>query len=568
MNIFGTIPVIGSTLVEWIRGDYGIADSTLNRFFALHVVAVPLALLLLVVLHLVALRRTGSNNPDGIEIKANLGPDGHPVDGLPFHPYYSVKDSFGISVFLVIFACVVFFAPTLGGYFLEHANFEPTDIFSTPNPITPSWYFTPYYAILRAIPDQRMGALLMALSLVCFLLLPWLDRSPVKSIRYKGPWSKAFLALFTVSFLGLMYLGLQEPAGIYILLGRLCTGGYFTFFILMPFYTRLERCKPVPTRVRLKPMRKLTRARSGVLGAGFAALCLTVVAGLAAAADTSAPAASAPDASAPAAAPGSVQAVMAMAAKVAQQQVADKKKQDEEERLKGFGADWGSWTPDNSVADVASLQRGLRDYAGYCRGCHALKYMRYSRLATDLQITPEQLQNFLLPAGAKPSDYVATPMPPADALTWFGKVPPDLSLMARARGTEHLYRFLTTFYADPSRTTGANNLELPGAAMPHVLSTLEGVKVAVFKTVDKEQVFDHFVQVSPGSLSHEEYLATVRDLVNFLDYAGEPSQVLRRSLGVKVVLFLLAFTALTYLLKREYWKKRPLTLTPGHGDTE
>jgi ubiquinol-cytochrome c reductase cytochrome b subunit len=252
VNIFGTVPVIGPTLVEWIRGDYGIADSTLNRFFALHVVAVPLALLLLVVLHLVALRRTGSNNPDGIEIKANLGKDGHPVDGIPFHPYYSVKDSFGISVFLVIFAAVVFFAPTLGGYFLEHANFEPTDIFSTPNPITPSWYFTPYYAILRAIPDQRLGALLMALSLVCFLLLPWLDRSPVKSIRYKGPLSKAFLALFTVSFLGLMYLGLQEPAGIYITLGRLATGGYFAFFILMPFYTRMERVKPVPDRVRFQ----------------------------------------------------------------------------------------------------------------------------------------------------------------------------------------------------------------------------------------------------------------------------------------------------------------------------
>jgi ubiquinol-cytochrome c reductase cytochrome b subunit len=252
VNIFGTIPGIGPTLVEWIRGDYGIADATLNRFFALHVVAVPLALLLLVVLHLVALRRTGSNNPDGIEIKAKLGPDGHPLDGIPFHPYYSVKDSFGISVFLVIFAVVVFFAPTLGGYFLEHANFEPADIFSTPNPITPSWYFTPFYAILRAIPDQRLGALLMALSLVCFLLLPWLDRSPVKSIRYKGPWSKAFLTLFTVSFLGLMYLGLKEPIGIYINLGRLATGGYFTFFILMPFYTKFERCKPVPDRVRFQ----------------------------------------------------------------------------------------------------------------------------------------------------------------------------------------------------------------------------------------------------------------------------------------------------------------------------
>jgi ubiquinol-cytochrome c reductase cytochrome c1 subunit len=299
----------------------------------------------------------------------------------------------------------------------------------------------------------------------------------------------------------------------------------------------------------------VNRARQALQCYGLAALLLAT-ASIAWGADASAPATSAPDAtaSAPAAAPGSVQAAMALAAKVAQQQVADKKKKDEEERLRGFGADWQSWSPDNSVGDIASLQRGLRDFAGYCRGCHALKYMRYSRMANDLQITPDQLQQFLLPAGGKASDYVSTPMPSADALTWFGKVPPDLSLIARSRGTDYLFRFLTTFYSDPARTTGANNLQLASVAMPHVLSTLEGVKVAVFKTADKEQVFDHFVQVSPGSLSHEEYLATVRDLVNFLDYAGEPAQVQRRSLGVKVVLFLLAFTALTYLLKREYWK--------------
>lgn len=257
------------------------------------------------------------------------------------------------------------------------------------------------------------------------------------------------------------------------------------------------------------------------------------------------------DASAPAASsPNSVQAAMALGTKATQQLQDEKKKQDEEERLKGFGGDWESWEPDNSVGDTASLQRGLRDFAGYCRGCHSLKYMRYSRMGDDLQIPPAQLAKYVLPAGAKPSDYVMTPMPAADAQNWFGKVPPDLSLMARERGTGYLYRFLTTFYSDPSRTTGANNLQLASVAMPHVLSTLEGVKVAVFK----DGVFDHFVQVAPGSLSHEEYLATVRDLVNFLDYVGEPSQVLRRSLGVKVVLFLLAFTALTYLLKREYWK--------------
>ena len=298
-------------------------------------------------------------------------------------------------------------------------------------------------------------------------------------------------------------------------------------------------------------MLRVKSVRQGLLWIGCAALLL---AGTAAAADTSAPASSAADASAPAAQPGSVGAVMAMAARVAQDQAADKKKKDEEERLRGFGADWESWTPENSVADTASLERGARDFAGYCRGCHALKYMRYSRLANDLQITPDQLQQYLLPAGAKASDYITSPMPAADAQTWFGKVPPDLSLMARERGPDYLYRFLTTYYVDPSRTTGANNLQLASVAMPDVLSTLEGVKVAVFRTENKQQVFDHFVQVAPGSLSREEYLATVRDIVNFLDYVGEPAQVQRRSLGIKVVLFLLAFTALTYLLKREYWK--------------
>ena len=298
-------------------------------------------------------------------------------------------------------------------------------------------------------------------------------------------------------------------------------------------------------------MLRVNSAKQARLTSAVAVLLLMGAAGLALGADASAPDAAS---SAPAAAPGSVQAVMAMASKVAQQQLADKKKKDEEERLKGFGGDWESWEPDNSVADIPSLQRGLRDFAGYCRGCHSLKYMRYSRMADDLQITPEQLKKFLLPASDKSSDYVSTPMPSADAQTWFGKMPPDLSLIARARGEGYLFRFLTTFFSDPTRPTGANNLQLPSVAMPHVLSTLEGVKVAVFKTVDKEQVFDHFVQVAPGSLSHEEYLATVRDLVNFLDYVGEPAQVQRRSLGVKVVLFLLAFTALTYFLKREYWK--------------
>jgi ubiquinol-cytochrome c reductase cytochrome b subunit len=249
VNLFGTVPVIGPGLVEWIRGDYGIGDATLNRFFSLHVVAVPLVLLLLVALHLVALRHNGSNNPDGIEIKAKKGPDGRPLDGIPFHPYYTVKDLVGVGVFLMLFAIVVFFVPTFGGLFLEKPNFEPANPLSTPEHIVPVWYFTPFYAILRAVPDQQMGALLMALSLVCLVVLPWLDRSPVKSTRYRPLAWKIALAVFAISFIVLGYLGMKPAEGTYVVLARIFTILYFAFFVLMPFYTRGESTARVPERV-------------------------------------------------------------------------------------------------------------------------------------------------------------------------------------------------------------------------------------------------------------------------------------------------------------------------------
>ncbi|MFZ0009835.1 MAG: cytochrome bc complex cytochrome b subunit [Steroidobacteraceae bacterium] len=249
VNLFSTVPLIGPDLTLWIRGDYSIADATLNRFFSLHVSALPLALLLLVVLHLVALRTTGSNNPDGIEIKEKLGPDGHPLDGIPFHPYYTAKDLVGVGLFLVVFAIVVFFVPTFGGLFLESPNFEPANALSTPPDITPVWYFTPYYAILRAVPNKELGALLMGLSLASYLFLPWLDRSPVKSMRYKGWLSRTALALFAVSCLVLGYLGLQPPQGVYVVLARIFMVLYFAFFWLMPIYSRIDRVKPVPERV-------------------------------------------------------------------------------------------------------------------------------------------------------------------------------------------------------------------------------------------------------------------------------------------------------------------------------
>ena len=249
VNLFGTIPVIGPGLVEWIRGDYGIADATLIRFFALHVAAVPLAILLFVMLHLVALRRTGSNNPDGIEIKARVGADGHPLDGIPFHPYYTVKDIVGVGVMLVLLAIVVFFVPSFGGLFLEGANFEPANPLSTPLHIAPVWYFTPYYAILRAVPDQRLGALLMFSAVALFVFLPWLDRSPVKSMRYRGVLARGALAIFAVSFIALGYLGLQPAEGLYVILARIFAAFYFAFFLLMPWYSRIDKVKPVPERV-------------------------------------------------------------------------------------------------------------------------------------------------------------------------------------------------------------------------------------------------------------------------------------------------------------------------------
>jgi len=249
INLFGTIPGIGPDLVLWIRGDYGIADATLNRFFSLHVAAVPLALLGLVALHLVALHEVGSNNPDGVEIKEKVAANGRPLDGIPFHPYYTVKDLVGVGVFLVLLAITVFFVPTVGGLFIEAPNWEPANPMSTPEHIAPVWYFTPYYAILRAVPDQRMGALLMLIAVMAFLFVPWLDRSPVKSMRYRGWMSRSALAIFAVSFIALGYLGLQPAEGLYVILARIFSALYFAFFFLMPLYSSLDPVKPVPERV-------------------------------------------------------------------------------------------------------------------------------------------------------------------------------------------------------------------------------------------------------------------------------------------------------------------------------
>jgi ubiquinol-cytochrome c reductase cytochrome b subunit len=300
VNLFGAIPFIGPDLSLWIRGDYVVSDATLNRFFAFHVIAIPLVLLGLVVAHLVALHEVGSNNPDGIEVKDNLGPDGHGVDTIPSHPYYSTKDIFGVSVFLFIFSAVIFFAPEMGGYFLEYNNFIPADPLKTPPHIAPVWYFTPYYSILRATTSQFMtalmlgvagyaslivlktklpqmiknavmgiavvaiiamlvldakfwGVVLMGVSVLILAGMPWLDQSPVKSIRYRPDWHKIVYIVFGITFLILGYLGVQAPTAIGTLVSQVCTFIYFGFFLLMPWWSQMGEFKPVPNRVTFQP---------------------------------------------------------------------------------------------------------------------------------------------------------------------------------------------------------------------------------------------------------------------------------------------------------------------------
>jgi ubiquinol-cytochrome c reductase cytochrome b subunit len=299
VNLFDAIPIIGPKLAIWIRGDFVVSDATLNRFFAFHVIAVPLALLALVGAHLLALHEVGSNNPDGVEIGKHVDPKtGKPLDGIPFHPYYTVKDSFGVAVFLIVFSIVVFFVPEVGGYFLENNNFIPADPLKTPLHIAPVWYFTPYYSILRATTENFMwalsagvivlagliiwsvkntalrvgvaalaavlivgfftldpkvwGVVLMGTAVMIFFFLPWLDRSPVKSIRYKGPITKATIALFVVAFFVLGYIGTQPVTEGRTLAAQIGTAVYFLFFFLMPWYSKMDKCRPEPERLTSK----------------------------------------------------------------------------------------------------------------------------------------------------------------------------------------------------------------------------------------------------------------------------------------------------------------------------
>ena len=260
VNLFSAIPVIGPDLAIWIRGDYVVSDATLNRFFSFHVIAIPLVLLGLVAAHLVALHEVGSNNPDGVEIKEKKDANGKPLDGIPFHPYYTVHDILGVGVFLMVFSAIVFFAPEMGGYFLEYNNFIPADPLKTPAHIAPVWYFTPFYSILRAITfpflglDAKFwGVVAMGGAVVILFFLPWLDKSPVKSIRYRPAMHKWIYAVFVINFIVLGYLGVKPPSDVGQIVSQIGTLYYFLFFLAMPWWSKLGTFTPVPDRVVFHP---------------------------------------------------------------------------------------------------------------------------------------------------------------------------------------------------------------------------------------------------------------------------------------------------------------------------
>ncbi len=526
ISLFGAIPVIGEDIVQWVRGDFLISGITLNRFFALHVVALPIVLLALVVLHLLALHEVGSNNPDGVEIKKNKGPDGIPVDGVAFHPYYTVHDLTAVAVFLFVFCGVIFFMPEMGGYFLEHANFEIADGLKTPAHIAPVWYFTPFYSVLRAVPDKLLGFIAFAASVAILFLLPWLDRSPVKSIRYRGMYSKVALIVFTAAFLILGVLGVKAPTEGRTLLARICSIIYFGFFLLMPVWTSLEKTKPEPTRVT-----------SG--GMGFWKSMLVLVGVL-------------------------LLTILPLKAAGSESEF-----------------DCGTMHCDaieTDVTDLASLQSGATTYMNYCMGCHSLKYGRYQRVATDLNIPEDLFEQYLkFDQSAKIGALMENSMDVADAKKWFGAAPPDLTLIARARGTEYLYTYLRNFYTDPSRPYGVNNRVFKDVGMPHVLAELQGMPVCAPGPVHAENggilrdpltgedvlygedghalnPCGSYTYATEGALSPEEFDKVVYDLVNFLEYMGEPAQAKRKHIGVFVLLFIAVFFVFAYLLNREYWK--------------
>lgn len=520
ISLFGAIPVFGEDIVTWIRGDYLISGITLNRFFALHVVALPIILLALVVLHLLALHEVGSNNPDGVDIKKHKDDAGVPLDGVAFHPYYTVHDLQAVGVFLFIFCGIIFFLPEMGGYFLEFANFEEANNLKTPEHIAPVWYFTPYYSVLRAVPDKFWGFIAFAASVAIPFVLPWLDRSPVKSWRYRGNITKVMLVLFVSSFVILGVLGVWSPTDARTMLARICSVLYFAFFLLMPFWSSMDSTKPVPERVT-------ENGGIGIWGSiGVLLLILTLT----------------------------ILPLKAVASDAAH--------------------DCGAIPCDTFTADPedkASLQRGVSLYMNYCMGCHSLQYSRYNRVALDLGI-PEDLYeaNLMFDPNVKIGALMTNSMDKDHAKAWFGAAPPDLTLVSRARQPKWLYTYLRSFYRDDSRPYGVNNKVFKDVAMPGVLLELQGMQecapgpvTAVNGGIKRDRLTGEDILEDPcgtfeipvaGEMTPQEYDGAMYDLVNFLAYVAEPMVTDRHRIGKYALLFVALFTIFAWLLNREYWK--------------
>ncbi len=533
ISLFGAIPVVGEDIVQWIRGDFLISGITLNRFFALHVVALPIVLLGLVVVHLLALHEVGSNNPDGVDIKKHKDENGVPLDGIAFHPYYTVHDLQAIAVFLFAFCAIIFFAPEMGGYFIEHANFDIANSLKTPEHIAPVWYFTPFYSVLRAVPDKLLGFIAFGASVAILFILPWLDRSPVKSIRYKGMFSKVALLVFIASFIILGVLGVKSPTPGRTILAQICSVIYFAYFLAMPIWTSLEKTKPVPERVT-----------DGGMGFWKSMGVLLLIALL------------------------SIIPLKAVGAETA--------------------FDCGTMACDHIDVDAnnkASLQSGAQVYMNYCMGCHSLQYARYERTAVDLDIPLELFEGNLKFEGmsgqidgtSRIGDLMENAMPEDMAKRWFGAAPPDLTLVARSRGSNWLYTYLRNFYMDPNRPYGVNNRVFKDVGMPHVLLELQGTTECAPGSVHAanggvkrdeltgaEVLYDEagaalnpcgrLTIVEEGKMDAAQFDGAMYDLVNFLAYVAEPIVEDRKRLGIYVLLFITLFFVFAYLLNREYWK--------------
>ena len=520
ISLFGAIPVVGEDIVTWIRGDYLISGATLNRFFALHVVALPIVLLALVILHLLALHEVGSNNPDGVDIKKHKDENGVPLDGVAFHPYYTVHDLQAIAVFLFVFCAVIFFLPEMGGYFLEFANFEEANGLKTPEHIAPVWYFTPFYSVLRAVPDKFWGFIFFAASVAIPFLLPWLDRSPVRSWRYRGNITKAMLVLFVASFLILGVLGVKSPTPERTFLAQICSVFYFAFFLLMPIWSSLDKTKPVPERITMDGGIGFW----GSMGGLALILALTII------------------------------------------------------PLKAVGAEsahaCGAIDCDEFVADPSdqsSLQNGAKLYMNYCMGCHSLKYSRYNRVAADLGIPEDLMQaNLMFDPSVKIGALMDNAMDDRTAKVWFGATPPDLTLVSRARQPEWLYTYLRNFYKDDSRPYGVNNRVFKDVGMPHVMLELQGMQECAMGPIAAgnggvkrdpltgedilEDPCGNFNITAEGNMSPEAFDTAIYDLVNFLAYTAEPMAAERKRTGIFVLLFITLFFVFAWLLNREYWK--------------